>query len=773
MYFVQNIGFFTQNEWNLISNDYFCSRHIKKELYITSEILVSIALYFKKVMINPIIRISRICFLVILFCAVFSTNSYSKRIEKDAFADSVMTEVFKRAELYGKYIVEYEAQAYIKGTTRVLDKNMLFKFAPDFFSLDKKNDNTILESIIDIHYQAPNTFTQKIIAINGTTSNTSEIYEKVMQFLNLNVYNPTSFNNEVLMPTANTGFKYYRFFYESTVDTLGYKFLKIRIEPKIKSQKLVSGHVFVTEKLWTVARIEVKGKIDFLNFSVQTNFGLPERDFLVPKTTEIELQMKLFGNEVINNYSSHYDYSFIKKYENELERKQLLNNFDLSDHFNVKLDSIPVIKDSLFWEQNRKTPLSDEEQKIYADHHNKIENNLDSSFVEKSSTRNITKGIFAPKRFEYNSTQFKYSGLLNPFKLAFWGKEGITYWQKLQLSRESESGQVVSFSPDFGFVFKQKEAFFNTPVSFLFNPGKMGQIKFSIGNRNQAYNSKLIDEIKETMPDSINFDDLNLKYYRHYYTTLTGQYELANGLLAELGLDYHLYNPRKPEILDNGNPTPEGETRDLIDDKHKSFTPTIGFQWTPKQYYRYNGKRKEYVKSAFPTFSFEYARGIPGIMKSNSDYERLEADIQQNISLGLLRSVQYYAGVGLFSNAKSIYFADFKNFRRHNFPESWNDRIGGVFHLLDSYWYNASNSYIQLHAMYEAPFVFLQLFKNVTKDIFKERIYFSQLYTPALPFYTELGYGVGNYIFNVGVFVNFNKSECESVGFKFAFELGR
>ena len=735
--------------------------------------MFSTVLYSNEVRMNSVIRISRICFFVLLFCTVFSVHSYSKSKDKDAFADSVMTEVFKRSELYGKYIVEYEAQAYIKGTMQVLNKNILLKFAPGFLSVDRKNDNTILESIVDIHFQAPNTFTQKIVAINGTTSNTSEIYEKVMQFLNINVYNPTSFNNEILMPTAKTGFKYYQFFYESTVDTLGYKFLKIRVEPKIKSQKLISGYVFVTENLWTIARIEVEGKIDFLHFNVQTNFGLPENDFLVPKSTEIELKIDLFGNKVINHYSSHYDYSLIKKYENEEEKKRLLNNLDLSDHFNVRLDSIPVIKDSLFWEENRAVSLSDKEKKIYEEHQDRVRNNLDSSFVKKSTTRNYTKGIFVPKRFEYNSTQFKYSGLLNPLKLAFWGKDGVTYWQKLHLSRESESGKVVSFVPDFGFVFKRNEAFFNVPVSFLFNPEKMGQIKFSLGNRNQAYNSKITDEIEETIPDSIELEDLNLKYYRHYYTALTGQYELANGLLAQVGVDYHLYNPLKVNVPENIGSESEGEARDLIDDKYKSFTPTVGFQWTPKQYYRYNGKRKEYVRSAFPTFSFEYARGIPGIMNSNSDYERLEADIQQSISLGLLRSVQYYAGIGLFSNAKSIYFADFKNFRRHNFPESWNDRIGGVFHLLDPYWYNASNSYIQIHAMYESPFVFLQFFKNVTKDVFKERFYFSQLYTRALPSYTELGYGVGNYIFNVGVFVNFNKSEYESVGFKFAFELGR
>ncbi len=684
-----------------------------------------------------------------------------------------MTEVFKRSELYGKYIVEYRARAYIKGTTQVLDKNFLFRFAPDFFSFDKKNDNTILESIADIHFHAPNTFTQKIIAINGTTSNTDEIYEKVMQFLNINVYNPTSFNNEILMPTAKEGFKYYCFFYDSAIDTMGYKFLKIKVEPKIKSQKLVSGYIYVMDKFWTIGRIEVKGKIDFLNFDVKTNFGLPEEDFLVPKSTEVDIQVKVLGNEVVNHYSSYYDYAFTRKYESEYERKVLSNNYDLSDHFNVRLDSIPVIKDSLFWERNRNVPLTEEEKQIYEDYQGKINIKIDTSSIKKNVNWNFAKGIFIPKRFSYNETQFKYSGLLNPFKIGFWGKDGITYWQKLHLNREFESGKIVSFSPDIGFVFKRKEFFFNTPVSYLFNPGKMGQFEFSLGNQNQSYSSEIIDEIKEIIPDSINFEDLNLKYYRHYYTALTGQYELFNGFLGEAGIDYHFYDPVKPDMPSELRTETEEGINDLIDEDYRSFTPMFGLQWTPKQYYRYNGKRKEYVGSHYPTFLIEYSRGIPNILDSNSKYERIEADVQQRIPLGLLRSVQYYAGAGIFTNTHSVYFADFRNFRRHNFPESWNDRIGGVFHLLDSYWYNASDSYIQFHAMYEAPFVFLQFFKNVTKDIFKERFYFSQLYTPAIPSYTEVGYGVGNYIFNMGVFVNFNKGECQTVGFKFAFELGR
>jgi hypothetical protein len=75
--------------------------------------------------------------------------------------------------------------------------------------------------------------------------------------------------------------------------------------------------------------------------------------------------------------------------------------------------------------------------------------------------------------------------------------------------------------------------------------------------------------------------------------------------------------------------------------------------------------------------------------------------------------------------------------------------------------------------MYEFPCVFLRLFRGVTKDILKERLYFSQLYTPALPSYTELGYGIGNFIGNAGIFVAFKQSNYDAIGVKFSFELGK
>ena len=185
-----------------------------------------------------------------------------------------------------------------------------------------------------------------------------------------------------------------------------------------------------------------------------------------------------------------------------------------------------------------------------------------------------------------------------------------------------------------------------------------------------------------------------------------------------------------------------------------------------------DGYRKEYLYSYYPTISIEFGRAIPGVWKSSGNYGRVEADIHQSIYLGLSRRFNYHISGGLYTAQKSTYFADYRYFTRHNFPESWGgDDFGGVFHQLGSVWFNASDKYVQAHAMYESPFMLFQLFKpEATKHIISERFYLSQLWMPVKPSYTEIGYGFGNHIFNVA-FVGFDKLKYDGIGFKFAFEL--
>jgi hypothetical protein len=700
--------------------------------------------------------------------SLFAQNTANK-------ADSIIKMALEYREFYGKHIRECSAQIYIKGGMQVEKKNRLFRYAPYFLYWDRKGANTFVEAIVDVHYTAPNYFANEIKALNGNKLTGRDIQERVMRFLNVNIYHPTIFDDLILLPDAKNVFDYYRFEYVASFDTLKNTIHQIKVIPKVKSRNLISGFFYIADKIWTVYRIDVTGQWEFSDFRVQTDYGLQWKNFLLPLNTAITFHTNLLGNETVTNYFSNYQYHSVKRHD--WKENDTPVNYDLSNYFDIQTDSVPIVRDSLFWNKNRPIPLSLHEKSFFETglHHRKP---LDTTIIANNQLY-FSQGILAPKKFKYNNVQFSYSGLLNPLKLAYSKLDGITYWQQLKLNKQFKTGQELQVSPNIGILFRRKEVYFNTPVQWLFAPKKFGTVYFTFGNRNQSYNSTIIDKINEEIdgktPNDIDFDDLHLDYFHHFHTALESGYELANGLLLQGGIDYDWYvavkeKNAKDNILRDSEI--DDDIIDIIEKKYRAFVPVIGLIWTPHQYYRMNGKRKEYLNSRFPTFSVAYARGIKNIFKSNSYFERIEVDVQQKIPVSLMRSFHYYAGTGWFSNTESIYFADFENFQRRNIPQSWDDPIGGVFHLLPVNQYNASNMYIQGHFMYESPFVILRLFKGVAKDILKERIYVSQLYTPVtLPCYTEIGYGVGNFFANAGVFVAFNRGKYKSVGVKFEFEM--
>jgi hypothetical protein len=675
--------------------------------------------------------------------------------------------------MYRKYIRNYDAQVYIKGNIDVKKKNILLKYAPDFLYLDNKGNNSLVEALVDLSYTSPDYFTNEIKVLNGSRLNAKEIERKVMRFLTVNIYNPAIFNDQILLPGIKNVFKYYRFEYVTSLDTLGKTIHRIKIIPKIKTQRLMSGFFYIVDGIWMIHRIDIKGSWEFSDFRVQMEYGLDSDDFLLPLNAAIAFSVNILGNNIESVYFSDFKYKSVEVSDWAETEKQI--NYNLSGNFNTRSDTIAFISDSLFWNKNRPVPLSPYEEWLFGN----------SAGIQEQDTLaqlwKYTLGLIEPKKFNYNRAQFTYSGFLNPFKLAYSQLDGILYWQQLKFYKRYGNGNEIQFTPGLGILFQKKELYFDIPVHWLFAPGKFGEIFFTYGNRNQSYNSTIINKINEKMPGTIDFNDFDLEYYKHFYMTLGAKYELVNGLLVQGAWDYDWYipvqkktgkkNSLKSEAI--AGKTINSDVMNIVDNRYLAFTPVFKLQWTPHPYYRINEKRKEYLGSKFPTFSVEFARGIKNVFGSNSDYERLEIDMQQKIQVGLMRSIHYYAGAGMFTNTNSVYFSDFKNFQRRNIPQSWNDPIGGTFHLLAGDWYNAANSYIQAHFMYEAPFVVLHLFRQISKDILKERIYASQLYTPVLPCYTEIGYGAGNFLMNVGCFVSFKKGKYESIGVRFAFELGQ
>ncbi|MDR1371972.1 MAG: DUF5686 family protein [Dysgonamonadaceae bacterium] len=681
-------------------------------------------------------------------------------------ADSIMLKFFDSSEYFDQYIDEYFATVYIKGGNDVVNKNFLYHFAPDFLYMERE---VFLEALVEKHYRAPYFYSSNIKALSNTRAGTGNIEERLMQFLQINIYNPRLINNEIRLPEKDGAFRYYRFEYLSETDTLGYKVHQIAVAPKILSKQLISGIYYIVDGLNTVIRADFTGKREFARFRITTDYYSPGDNFPLPSRVEISFSTDILGNKTENHYSAFFDYTEIVYHKTESTEKQTYN---LSSYFGKEADSAFVITDDAYWEKHRPVPLTAEESAQTAE-----QRHTDSISQHRNLFRkfnNIAKGIFVPRRFKYYNSQIKYSGIINPLELSYSKLDGLVYWQQFSYLKTFANGHELQFSPSVGLLFQRSQAYFRTPVRWLFQPRRFGEFYFNFENRNQTYGYKTVEMLNEALSqDSISFEDLNLDYFNHFKMSMETKFEIANGLIMRGGANIDRYIPvKKDDVTETPLESSEkaGNVEDLVNDEYRTFSPMLGLEWTPGQYYRIEGKNKRYIGSRFPTVNVEFAWSAK-ILDSKSDFSKLEIDIQQKIQTGLMSSFQYFVGAGWFLNTGSTYFSNFNRFRKHNFPQSWGDPIGGVFHLLGGQWYDASQEYVQAHIMYDYPCTVLSPFRRVTKDIVKERVYLSQLYTPSRTNYSELGCGVGNFAGNIAVFVSFRHFHYESIGVKFAFEL--
>ena len=674
-----------------------------------------------------------------------------------------MRQVIRLAPRYQQAIQHYQADTYIKGYTYTPKRNRMIRYMHWLTPVDKHPDNQLFELDAQSNYQAPNHYQNRIKAFQTSRLSEGSHYQELFAFINMNIYAPTIYDKEIITPLSPEADKYYAFRLEGSELVEGRLLHRIRFTPRKWSQKLLSGELQVVDSLWTVDRILMKGRASLEDFEIDMRFSREESQQLLPVQADLRMQFEAFGNQIITELHAALRYQEII-YNTSFEEGDRLS-LDETRYYTVAGDSLRLITDSSYWASRRDKPLSTTEQALYNE--TPTIEQIDSSLINHYAQ--LGQRLTSTVNRDYKSVRMQYSGLFNPLQLSYGSEHGVTYKQELRLSHTYARDRQLRFHPEVGILFRSKQLRIKATTDWEYKPERRGMLRLTLANDNQEFPSEVIQLISEKLQltekvKDFNFKELDLPYYHHYYADLSNQIELFNGMTFFGGIAYHLRTP-----------VPKEREGTLIKLKNANdFEPFIGLTYTPRQHYWMDGYRKEYLYSAFPTLRLELGKGIYGVMGSHSDYWRLETGLNQTLRLGLSERLSYNFSSGFYFETRYNYFANFRYFAKQYFPEPWRDRFGGIFHLLSSDWYYASERYVQAHCMYEAPFILLHFIKPRThRYIVSERFYLSQLWTPVKPNHTEMGYGVGNDLLNVALFLGFDKFKYQGAGLKLSLELFR
>ncbi len=726
--------------------------------------------------------------LLAIFILLLSTSSkvYSQQEES---LDDILDKAMAAAETYAEAVEKFEADIYMRIYVETLKKNWLYRYThliPKFVLHDRHSDNGLIEVISDLKFNYPNNYTADIKHLAGTFSQKNVDDMLPSNLVHLNVYNKMSSNERFFMPLRKASKKYYRYKLERTFSQDSMAFCTIHFTPIYKSPQLLKGSFVIEKDSWRVMQFVCEGVDLASEFSIELYMGNSPETQLLPINAVIHQKFSYLGNVVTNRNLVNINYRKIRL----IDERSTEKNLNLSNFYKVRLDSVPIVNDPVFWESARKIPLQAKEQDLINEFYLKesLKKNgkaaNDSLNENKNNPVAWARNIVMNSRYKYKATDIRYGGVFNPALFGYSSLDGLTYGQKLSINYELKRQSSLEMNAFVGYMFKRKELFTDISTAWNYNPAHLGRLSLSVGNGNRTYSSIFLEEIQDSLLNSgLNLKDLALDYYKDYYMRLNNTVEVTNGFTIGTGLEYHIRDAADNKVEDNSaigtptyasNGTGNGNGAEEITKmfkRRKTFSPIITLTWTPEQYFRFEGKQKIPVRSRYPTMKLEFSKGLKGVLNSDSEYNRVELDISQNVQLDLMQSFQYHIGMGFFSNQKSEYFTDFEYFAKRNFPDTWDDGIGGVFNLLDRRFYNASDSYIQNHFMYESPFIILNLVPALSKGVITERLYLSHLYNPFIRSYAEFGYGIGNSFLNAAIFGSFHKLKFHEVGFKISLNI--
>jgi len=679
-----------------------------------------------------------------------------------------------------------DLKTYTTGTSHCLKRGFVGRIIPHLLPFQADTSRVLwFEAVSHMHYQWPGDMHLNTISLSSNHNRKAryvmeEFYEGVLPTYAMKRDGDFGNARSFVVPFYDQGLKRYDFslleihdsiytqMKEAGFNTDTMNLCLIGFKPKHYHHTLLTGNTLIDKKTLNILGINCTGHIDLARFHTRIIYAPDSlhNNEIMPHHSDLSIRYHILNTYARNDYRTYYKF------------------IDFTPRDSINLDSVPLNMTRIYedeplvdldFDNTRPYPLPPYIDSLV---------NLSSSPSHSKNYRQKRKIVQSLEDFSetlIDGTSFgpddNYLRIYSPLDPSYlgWDKfNGFTFRERARWTKLLSNKSKIFMRGELGYAFRLKEWRYRLLTEWTYNPKRRGRWTLDIYRNNSGFSNKFIRTVNEHLKaqnaKDINFDSLGIEYYKRYELELMHSIEIRNGCMLHAGILFAYRNPVR-----HGVRKISAEKRDaLIDSHYSDFAPYVRLEWTPRQYYWYNRGYKEYIHSPSPTFAFEISRAIPGVLGTNSNYGRMEFDMQQTIRIRRTQFIAYHFGMGKFFNQKGEYFINYRYFRRSSYPNTWaDDRIGGTFHMLDDYWYASSPSYIQGHFMHETPFGLFHMIPFISRFVIKERAYVGALWSEGHSIYHELGYGIDNNYLNIGFFIGFKDLEYFDFGFKFRIEIGR
>ncbi len=675
----------------------------------------------------------------------------------------IIRNAIRMREYYLRQVDDYKCQAYTKGIFRLTE-------APDKMfgdSLNTKNDSILgiiylSESESIISFEQPDKFKEEMISTKVSGDDRGFGINFITFFL-VNYYNnkinvPIDISQRgFISPIAYNALFYYHYRLEGSFFEDNRLVHKIRVIPKRKIDPVFSGYIYIMEDSWRIHSLDlVLGKdvnIDFIDSIHVAQSMVPLNDTLwmmLTQRLQFYFSVNFFGKRFAGNgifHSQFTEYSF----DNNFKRRYFGNEL-------IRANENANEKDSLYWEQNRPIPLTDEERRNYykEDSLQKIRSSkeyLDS--LDRRTNKFDWMSLLGSYSYyrRYDSTRYTVSSPLTTVN--FNTVQGLNLRLGTGFSKYFRNRTSLQLNQEVSYGFSNYRWGYNLLANYFYNRSKFSSVTVTGGLRPFQYNE--LDPISPfvntlyTLLDGKN----HMKIYQKAWINAHHSMELLNGLYWRVGMEY----ARRSALVNTTDYTwVKGETRRFTSNdptdplneapafsENEALKISLTFTYIIRQQY-ISVPEKSVLGSNYPSIGISYIKGINGVLGSDVNFDFLRLSIEGNLKLGLFGRLQYRALYGTFLNNRGMEFMDYHHF--NGYRTIFGKFRLNAFQLPDYYTYSTNRSYVEAFAEHHFNgFIFNKL--PLIRKSGVRAVAGIRYFTPAFETnYFEINAGIEN-IFNI------------------------
>lgn len=696
---------------------------------------------------------------VVLQTAVYQLSDVVVKAGAEDPAYAVIRNAIRKRKQHLAEPDQYTAEVYIKGMQKLLSapKKFLGRDIDDLgkqIGLDSNRAGILYlsESESRISFIQPDKIKEEMISsrvagsnrafsLNRASDIRTNFYENLLDMGGIS-------NRPFISPVADNALFYYRYKLIGTSMENGEMINKIEVIPRRTSDPVFRGQIYILEDSWRIHSADLmitqEAGINFVDtLTIRQEFVRVDASIRMPALTSYEFRGKVLG--------FGFDGYFIALFKNYVLNPGLNKN-DFNEVLKITADVNK--KDSIYWDQARPVPLTDEEQKDYLKKEILAKNRESKSYLDsldragnKFKPLSFLIGSGYNLRNRYKKENYNFSSLLNSVFYNTVEGFGMNYQVSYTRRIDSISNKYLNYSGKLRYGLSSDKFYASFSGSIPLN--SFG-LKFSLGSDVLDLNDfENISQLGNSI-NSLFYERNLLKLHEQKFANLSFSKSLgslqttwgvswSNRRSLQNNADYTIRDLGRRQFTSNNPFYPQQEL--LLFPEYQSLKFSAGLSYAFSKEYESHPSGKYYRSSKYPRLNVNYTKGINGVLGSDVNYDLLTFDLSKSdMKLGLFGKSSIWLGAGKFLSVENMYYPDYKHFKGNKTLTY----VPGInsFLFLDYYVFSASDRYSEFHIEHNFSGFFMNKLPLLRKLKLTEIGGFNYLNTPSFRQYSEFYFGL-------------------------------